>query len=309
MSLGLLLQQTRESRGKSLEEVSRHTGTIPKVLQDLESGQFQTIEPVYARIAAANYGSYLGLDPKEITAAFDAEFGRPDIPLDRVTVSRTALINPKLGWYRNRPISLTLIGVTIVIVISAIYFFFGVSENPVTPYYESNSSNLALNLVDLPLYIKPSAPIEVHSKLKIKHDQADNAPTLIQNANEDFERNRTNKSEPKLVLRVEAIDSTWVEIQSDSSGDISKQVIPSGEIRHWKASEFFLVTAGRAHGARFYFQEQLLGNGHLGDRTKVLRFRASAENVVLLGRNLEPLSQVSLSESLPFKNHERLKIP
>ena len=46
-----------------------------------------------------------------------------------------------------------------------------------------------------------------------------------------------------------------------------------------------------------------------GDRTKVLRFRASADSVVLLGRDLEPLSQVSLSENVQFKNHERLKTP
>ena len=96
-----------------------------------------------------------------------------------------------------------------------------------------------------------------------------------------------------LVLQVDAVDSTWVQVQWDDNDGVV-EIIPSGQQRIWGAENFFLVRAGRAHGVRFRFQGQLLGDGRLGDPTKVLRFRASAEGVQLLGPDLEPIEPVAL---------------
>ena len=93
-----------------------------------------------------------------------------------------------------------------------------------------------------------------------------------------------------LVLRAEAIDSTWVRIEWDGGTGSAEEIIPGGESRQWEAAENFLVFAGRPHGVRFYLQGQLLGGGRLGDPTRVLRFRASAEQVVLLRPDLTPVS-------------------
>ena len=92
-----------------------------------------------------------------------------------------------------------------------------------------------------------------------------------------------------LVLEVEAIDSTWVQISWDGR-DTFQGILAPGLKRRWVARERFLVLSGRAHGARYWLQGNLLGNGRLGDATKVLRFRADSEGVTLLGPESEPLS-------------------
>jgi hypothetical protein len=102
-----------------------------------------------------------------------------------------------------------------------------------------------------------------------------------------------------LVLQVEALDSTWVQVQwDDTDGDV--ETIPSGEQRSWTAQQFFMVRAGRAHGVHFRFQGELLGAGRLGDPTRVLRFHASADGVQLLGPDLEPIAPIApIAQTLP----------
>ncbi|MEE2658067.1 MAG: RodZ domain-containing protein [Candidatus Latescibacterota bacterium] len=107
-----------------------------------------------------------------------------------------------------------------------------------------------------------------------------------------------------LVLVAKAIDSTWVQVQWDGVGDL-QEIIPQGETRRWGARRFFMVTAGRAHGVHFSFRGQLLGEGRLGDRTKVLRFRATAEAVQLLGPTLEPIGIVASPSPDPAETREQ----
>ena len=95
--------------------------------------------------------------------------------------------------------------------------------------------------------------------------------------------------ESALVLEVEAIDSTWVQISWDGR-DTFQGILAPGLKRRWVARERFLVLSGRAHGARYWLQGNLLGNGRLGEATKVLRFRADSEGITLLGPESEPLS-------------------
>jgi hypothetical protein len=91
-----------------------------------------------------------------------------------------------------------------------------------------------------------------------------------------------------LLLEVEAVDSTWVQVNWDRSGYF-QGIVPRGETRRWQAKDFFRVHSGRAHGLRYTFQGQLLGDGLFGEATKVLRFSATSESVNLLGADLKPL--------------------
>lgn len=100
--------------------------------------------------------------------------------------------------------------------------------------------------------------------------------------------------ESAVMLEVEAIDSTWVRVSSDG-GVAFQGILAPGLKRRWVARESFLVRSGRAHGARYWLQGDLLGNGRLGVATKVLRFRADSEGITLLGPELEPLSLTPLT--------------
>jgi len=92
-----------------------------------------------------------------------------------------------------------------------------------------------------------------------------------------------------LVLEIEASDTTWVQISWDDSNKFEDHIL-SGERRRFEASDHFLVWAGRAHSVRYWLDGKLLGDGQLGEATKVLRFRASADGLEFLGPNFQPLT-------------------
>ncbi len=74
--LGEYLKQMRESRGVSLEEVARATKVNIRYLSALEEGQYDLLPPdVYVRGFLRAYAEYLGIDPEELYARYDA--GKP----------------------------------------------------------------------------------------------------------------------------------------------------------------------------------------------------------------------------------------
>ena len=96
-----------------------------------------------------------------------------------------------------------------------------------------------------------------------------------------------------LLLEVEAVDSTWVQVRWDGNR-LFEGIVPRGERRSWQARDYFTVHSGRPHGLRYRFQNRLLGEGRLGDPTKHLRFRASSTGVTLLGPDLQPLEPAQI---------------
>ena len=98
-----------------------------------------------------------------------------------------------------------------------------------------------------------------------------------------------------LVLEVEAVDSTWIYIRWDDKGNF-RGIVPRGERRRFEADDHFLVLSGRAHGLRYRFNDKLLGNGQLGEATKVLRFRANSNGIEFLGLNFVPLTSDAATE-------------
>jgi hypothetical protein len=93
-----------------------------------------------------------------------------------------------------------------------------------------------------------------------------------------------------LRLRVEAVDSTWMQVDGDGRM-LFQGVVPKGDSRSWQAQQYLLLVSGRAHGLRYWFQDQLLGSGRLGSPTQVLRFRATHDGVQLLNSELQPVSR------------------
>ena len=93
-----------------------------------------------------------------------------------------------------------------------------------------------------------------------------------------------------LILEAIAVDTTWVQVLWDGEAGTEITMV-SGERRQQAARDSFLVRSGIAHGVQFSLQGQLLGGGRLGDPDEVLRFRASRDGVVVLGRNLKPVGE------------------
>ena len=71
-------------------------------------------------------------------------------------------------------------------------------------------------------------------------------------------------------------------------------------IGHPGAAAFFafsgLVFTGRAHGLRYWLNDELLGNGQLGAATQVLRFRANTSGIEFVGPNFQPLTSEATTD-------------
>ena len=310
-------------------------------MHELESGEFR-VEAVYARLAAANYAAYLGLDSAEVTALFDREFGRPDIPAPSLShgfrTSALPALNGKFPavWAIAAAAAATAVAVPLVI------FFSGDPEEASPPAADAAEITPALPLAgdgNPAAVVEPGTngsgfasiaaletpPVPLAETSFTPADSADSgrgeaAPAdLVEEAEaravpaaaasqsdsvtapeeepEAAERPGAPDLAAPLVLRAEAVDSTWVRIQWDGGTGSAEEIIPKGESRQWEAADHFMVIAGRPHGVRFYFQGQLLGGGRLGDPARVLRFRASADEVVLLGAGLTPVSAIPAGDS------------
>ena len=89
--------------------------------------------------------------------------------------------------------------------------------------------------------------------------------------------------------------STWVQIRWDDTGQF-QGIVPRGERRSWQADDHFLVFTGRAHGLRYWLNDELLGDGQLGAATQVLRFRANTSGIEFLGPNFQPLTSEATTD-------------
>ena len=415
LTLSEELRRAREAREETLEEVHQRTGIALTILRELESGDYNVVEPVYARLAIHHYASHLGLDGAAFEARLRSEVAATRPPLVEVrtpTISSSQSVpspSPLAELIRSQPSSrLATIGVILVVGLAIVLYLLG-SETPdpratsvrslpapmpvvaIPPVPEQEpsvplagikrqsspaTSSLAVvarQTLDTPAgpgtkaqavtttqTVSPTVPPPVSqvvetagepdagvtqdapetpaprpdATLVATPDPApDPAPdptnsdrietplvSVAEVASDDTLTADTLTADTltadtlaastavidtaagdtativltPLVLQVDAVDSTWIQVQWDDSDGVV-EIVPRGEQRTWGAERFFMVRAGRAHGVRFHFQGQLLGDGRLGDSTKVLRFLASAGGVQLLGPDLEPIAPIALA--------------
>ena len=79
-SISEQLRQAREEQRQTIAEIHRLTGVSPNVLQGLEKGDFEVVEPVFLRMGLRTYAEHLGLDVNAITQVYDKEFNTPPEP-------------------------------------------------------------------------------------------------------------------------------------------------------------------------------------------------------------------------------------
>ena len=109
-------------------------------------------------------------------------------------------------------------------------------------------------------------------------------------------------SDSLLTLRIEAvegIDEVWVQIEADRRIIFKKTVVAGFVSPTWEARQYFNVTSGKPHSLRYWFRNELLGEGgRLGEANQVLHFRATGEGVELLGQNRRTPVAATATDSL-----------
>ena len=278
------LSAARQAHGLSLEEVQQQTGISLAVLQSIEAGQFDVVEPVFVRLAIKAYAELLGLDPEPLLTRFDQKHGRAFQPRHRPTVLASQPVSRRS--YKPLLVIGLIIGVCCALAVA--YYFFG-------------SKILASSQAPAQATATPTQPTTPMQATSPTQSQPTTAPNDLHVAQSSIEPGAADTSvtavaaqitEPTpVVLELEARDSTWVQIRWDDAAENFEAVIPSGERRRFEAHNHFVVLSTNPHGLRYWLNGQLLGDGQLGDPNQVLRFRATADGIELLGLESQPLTE------------------
>ncbi|MBT6144719.1 MAG: hypothetical protein HOH74_04775, partial [Gemmatimonadetes bacterium] len=131
-SLSEELRTAREGRGETLEQVHQRTGIALTILRELEEGEYNVVEPVYARLAINHYATYLGLDGADLEARLRNEVAATRPPAVEMRTSQQppgqalAPVSPLAELIRSQPPSrLVTIGVIIVVGLAITLYLFG----------------------------------------------------------------------------------------------------------------------------------------------------------------------------------------
>jgi cytoskeletal protein RodZ len=313
ISLAAQLRRARESRGVSLDQAHQVTGISLKVLGGLESDSTELVELIYMRLAMISYAEYLGLDVGEIAAVFDAETGyQPGSHTQPLVISSLSgnrpaksSLSPGISGLLRGVSSPILVGIGVAVLLVLVLIAAWLDSSPDDPSPDDADTPGRAPISDS--ISAPRGGTAVVSKTaddngivggedppkqqKSRSAASDTADTVVDTLVRIIETReavgRWGPSSvappPGLILEAIAVDTTWVQVLWDGEAGTEITMV-SGERRQWAARDSFLVRSGIAHGVQFSLQGQLLGEGRLGDPDEVLRFRASRDGVVLLGR-------------------------
>ena len=279
------LSAARQARGLDLEEAQQQTGISLSVLQGIEEGQLDVVEPVFVRLALKSYAEFLGLDPEPLLTRFDQQQSLASQPRQRPTVLISQPVPPR----SHKPLIITGIAIGVCCALAAAFYFFG---DRIVP------SRTPTQSADPPPATTTPTPATV-TPAQSQPITAPNDPLVAQSSTEPDAAADTSATavaaqttgSAAVVLELEARASTWVQVRWDDAAEDFEGVVPSGERHRFEARNHFVVLSTNPHGLRYWLDGQLLGGGQLGDPNQVLRFRATADGIELLGRDSQALTE------------------
>ncbi len=275
------LSAARQERGLDLETVQQQSGISLAVLRGIESGQFDVVEPVFARLALKAYAEYLGLNPEPFLTRFDQQQGRAFQPRQRPVV---LLSQPKPKHRSQTPLIAigSVIGACFLLV--GAYYFLGDKITAPTQTVSAPPEPAPAAAPNDTLLVQPPTELEAATEAA-PPPTAPSSPATDTLATEaappPAAAIQATASSP-VVLELEARDSTWVQIHWDDAEENFEGIVPPGQRHRFEARGHFVVLSTRPHGLQYWLDGQLLGDGQLGDPNKVLRFRATAAGITLL---------------------------
>ena len=282
------LSAARQARGLDLEEIQQQTGISLSVLQSIEAGQLDVVEPVFVRLALKAYAEFLDLDPEPLLIRFDQQQNLAFQPRHRPAVLISQPVPPR----SHKPLIITGLVIGVCCALAAAFYFFGdrimPSQTPTQsadpPQATTTPTQVTVTPAQSQPVTAPNDPLVAQASTEPEAadapDSADTSATAL-----------AAQTATAVVLELAARDSTWVQVRWDDAAENFEGIVPSGERRRFEARNHFVVLSTNPHGLRYWLDGQLLGDGQLGDPNQVLRFRATADGIQILGSNLQPLTE------------------
>ncbi|MFQ5579338.1 MAG: helix-turn-helix domain-containing protein [Nitrospiria bacterium] len=289
-NLGEHLQQVREEKNLSIDEVAARTRISPRFIRAIEENRFDLLpNMVSAKGFVRGYALCLELDTEEVLDIF-AELVEPDEA--RKAGGEGEEAPPYIQ--AERPDRLPFPSWAIMSVGALILFLIILTF--VLPKKEVEESETPSNeAIPLEEILAPESSEELGPPVLETGDQ-DETPSEVEDVSEEKESpmpvpaevpppvvipdqasgdkpdqkpvQKSDEPAHPSVLLVEAVSSSWVQVTLDGDEIQEAMLQPSDRVR-WRAEESFFLTLGNAGGVRVYLDGKDLGS--MGPMGKVVR--------------------------------------
>ncbi|MGB9698157.1 MAG: helix-turn-helix domain-containing protein [Thermodesulfobacteriota bacterium] len=267
MTLGTYLRTERERKNISLEAIARATKITLKNLEALERDEWHLLPPpVFVRGFLRAYAHHVGLDAQKILEMYARQIKGEDssLPIKRAVEEKKI---PRVAK----------ILLPILLIFLGIIFFYSLSNTPPSPPSLPSPPPPATQVtpeikvkVPSPTEEPPQPQITPPEEKKIEPPGSpltvtpEKPPPLI----------GEEKKERRHVLKIKAIEKTWLRLKADEEKEIEALLQPK-EIATWTARRQFKITIGNAGGVELTFNG--IRQGRLGESGQVVHLVLPSE--------------------------------
>lgn len=270
-SLGEDFQKAREGKGLTLDDAASKTRILPYYLKAVEENNYARLpDEVFAKGFVRSYARILGMDEAAVIKKFEESGGLFYAKRAERETLKQRLQEEERRKRINRNIVIGLVGVALVVLLVLIgqeredpTLMAGREPSATRSQPPAASGHPSARTVPVPPRESPKpAPV----RQTPAPPPAASAPAPIVSAPAEVERNFSAAlplegvvpDPKKITLDIEALERTWVLVQSDRAS-VQDVMLNPGERVRWKAQDRFTLTLGNAGGARVYFNGVLQG--------------------------------------------------
>jgi len=239
-SVGMILRETRESRGLTLEDVAKVTRIGKGYLTDLEEEKFDKLpSEAYVKGFLRVYSAYLGLPEKEIIALYEKKVGENNPEFyDRLSEpepkreDKLADGTGKRRWF--------VLSAIIIVAATSLYI---IQDLP------GQKSSRKINTVSTTVDPKPQAvasPQQHPAPSPVDHEKQKPADEVTETSKQPDINNGSPLSKG-ITLKIKVIEDGWLDITIDDT--ITQHYeLKSGDLIEWKGENVFTLDVSNAGG-------------------------------------------------------------
>jgi cytoskeleton protein RodZ len=272
--LGAMLRECRETKGLSLDDLSRDTRISLRALLALEEDRLKDLPaPIFVRGFIRAYCRVVGESPERALAFYDSASGAPHGPsaVPRSAALVQAPARPSRLGLRSLAAKVGVAGALVVVVGGVAYLFVtSASSRPsatpvprqampaapavspaapsvvsaasaIEPPVATPASAAAVPAVPAAPAPIPAAPAPIAARAPAPAPKAPAATPAPAPAARPAVEPRTH------VLVARAHEATWVSVRG-ADGVASQETLEAGSVREWQSAGRFTVTVGNAGG-------------------------------------------------------------
>lgn len=264
-TIGNTLRKTRESLGRSINDIANATRIDKKFLDQIEQGITPPLGPTYVRAFIKAYAQTIGLDPVDL---LESDAPDPVVEKSKSETSSTAAVKISEGGapearasekagegnasdspnQRRRQIRI-FATIALVVVLGLIGMIVWMRDEHSKPSVQEISFSDALKEQELKVIPPPARSAD--SSQTVNNAIPDEAPRP-----------------DSLLLEGVATDSVWIKVVADNA-TTSEYTFPPLYRMRWKAKKGFSVSMGNGLGASFTLNGFTVGT--LGTTTKPVK--------------------------------------